>query len=94
MNKTIELIGSSDVQNQLVEHINSKRKQLKLSRASLAVRSGVPASTIKKFETTHQISFRQFILLWQSVDSLDKLLGLIHDDVFVPKTIEDIINHE
>ncbi|WP_328987809.1 hypothetical protein [Thiorhodovibrio winogradskyi] len=46
--------------------IKTQRKTLKLSRQALAARSTVPAPTIKKFETTGQISLRQFLLLWQN----------------------------
>jgi ribosome-binding protein aMBF1 (putative translation factor) len=67
---TFSLITANDVQQQLAQAVRKKRKQLKLSRDALAKKSTVPASTIKKFETTGQISLRQFILLWQCVDSL------------------------
>lgn len=92
--KILTLIGPTDVQVHLTEFIKSKRKKLKLSRAALAIRSGVPASTIKKFEKTSQISLRQFILLFQSVDSLDKLMLITQEDKFIPKTMEEIINYE
>lgn len=57
----------------------------------LADRSSVPASTIKKFETTGQISLRQFILLWQSIDSLDALADLTRESETLPATIEEVL---
>lgn len=92
--KVLSLTSPTDVQKYLADYIKSNRKQLKLSRARLAERSGVPASTIKKFETTCQISLRQFILLWHSVDSLDKLIQVAKKSEFTPKTMEEIINYE
>ena len=94
MNEILKLFSASDIQGQLAEFIKNKRKTLKLSRAALAERSGVAASTIKKFETTNQISLRQFILLFQTVDNLDKLISITKQDKFIPKTMEDIVNYD
>jgi len=88
------LLNANDVQQELARTIKRLRKQQKLSRVALAVRSGVPASTIKKFETTNQISLRQFILLWQTVGNLDKLMGITKKEASIPKSIQDVINHE
>jgi len=75
MNK-LSLLSASDVQKSLCEWLVSQRKKSKLSREKLAQRSTVPASTIKKFETTGQISLRQFVLLWQTLDELKRLSAL------------------
>lgn len=66
----ISLLSVHDVQTHLAEAIRIRRKALRWSRQTLAERSLVPASTIKKFETTGQISLRQFLLLWQCIDQL------------------------
>jgi len=58
----LSLTSANDVQQKLALVVRDKRKQLKLSREALAKISTVPASTIKKFETTAQISLRQFIV--------------------------------
>ena len=71
MNK-MSLFSAADVQTSLQEWLIAQRKAQKLSRDRLAEISTVPSSTIKKFETTGQISFRQFLLLWQSVDDLQR----------------------
>ncbi|WPL17290.1 hypothetical protein Thiowin_02291 [Thiorhodovibrio winogradskyi] len=62
----LSLYSTVDVQLALSAWIKTQRKTLKLSRQALAARSTVPAPTIKKFETTGQISLRQFLLLWQN----------------------------
>ena len=67
------LLDDTDVSQAYAEHLRGLRKKAKLSREALARRSCVPASTIKKFELTGQISFRQLLLLWQTLDSLDTL---------------------
>ena len=90
----LSLTTANDVQQQLSQAVRKKRKQLKLSREALAKKSTVPASTIKKFETTAQISLRQFILLWQCVDSLESLVQLSKDPEYQPVSIDEVLNQE
>ena len=82
----LSLLSTTDVQESLCQWITSQRKASKLSREKLAQRSTVPASTIKKFETTGQISLRQFLLLWQSVDELKRLNDLTRKSTQANKT--------
>ncbi|MEA3641807.1 MAG: XRE family transcriptional regulator [Lamprobacter sp.] len=85
------LHSAADVQQSLSAWIKARRRMLKLSRNALAARSTVPAPTIKKFETTGQISLRQFLLLWQSVDDLSRLQGLTDPPPKVPASIEEVL---
>ncbi len=85
------LLTANDVQQQLAQAVRHKRKQLKLSRNALAELSTVPVSTIKKFETTSQISLRQFILIWQCVDSLENLAELCKEPTLSPTTIDEVL---
>jgi hypothetical protein len=87
----LSLLSADDTQQQLAQAVWDKRKLLKLSRNALAERSTVPASTIKKFETTAQISLRQFILLWQCVDSLENLVALIKQQENKPSSIDEVL---
>ena len=53
----------------------------------------MPAATIKKFELTGQISLRQFLLLWQSLDDLQALYVLTTGAArLAPQSIEDVLN--
>ena len=87
----LSLLTPADTQGQLAASVQKKRKAKKWSRQALAERSSVPASTIKKFETTGQISLKQFILLWQSVDRLDAVVALTHESEPVPSSIEEVL---
>jgi len=87
----LTLLSADDTQQQLAQAVLHKRKIMKLSRNALAERSTVPASTIKKFETTAQISLRQFILLWQSVDSLENLVAVIKQPENKPRSIDEVL---
>ncbi len=91
---TLSLLSATDVQTSLCALLVSNRKALKLSREKLAVCSTVPATTIKKFETTGQISFRQFIMLWQCLDDLTRLNALTKPSARVnqpPRTIDEVL---
>ncbi|NQY63234.1 MAG: transcriptional regulator [Alteromonadaceae bacterium] len=91
----LSLISTSDVQESLCEWLFKQRKLLKLSRNKLAERSTVPAPTIKKFETTGQISLRQFLLLWQCLDDLSRLNDLTLQSSKIiakpPLSIEEVL---
>ncbi|MTI12308.1 helix-turn-helix domain-containing protein [Sansalvadorimonas verongulae] len=90
------LVTAPDVQQQLADTVRAQRKAKKLSRKALAGLSTVPEATIKKFETTGQISLRQFLLLWQSVAGLTALSELIKETGNPskhtrPRTIDDVL---
>lgn len=86
----LSLTTPFEVQQALALKIKIARKAKKHSRAKLAEISTVPAPTIKKFETTGQISLRQFILLWQSVADLAELDDLGKPQTKTPKTPKSI----
>ena len=88
----LSLLTAADVQQHLAATIRKKREQQKLSRRVLAERSTVPEPTIKKFETTGQISLRQFILLWQCVDRLESLDALSKISPEAPRSIDEVLN--
>ncbi|MGK0404625.1 helix-turn-helix domain-containing protein [Alcanivorax borkumensis] len=91
------LIDDTDVQQAFAAHLRRLRRQAKLSRDALAERSGVPASTIKKFELTGQISFRQLLLLWQSLDDLRRLYALTRhspDQAEMPSSIDEVLGDD
>lgn len=91
------LLDDIDVSQAFAAHLRHLREQAKLSRDALAQRSCVPAPTIKKFELTGQISLRQLLLLWQSLDSLDRLYALTQPNtnrLSVPTSIEEVLKDE
>lgn len=87
----LSLVSPAEVQEQLSAAVKRQRKALKLSREALARTSTVPASTIKRFETTGQISLRQFILLWQCVDELERLAALGKVREPIPRSIDEVL---
>lgn len=93
--KYLTFLTDYDVQYNLAQHLQKLRKSAKLSRDAMAKKSTVPASTIKKFETTGQISLRQFLLLWQSLEDLNKINNLTKiTNNLQPKTIDEVLNSD
>ncbi|MGB0833332.1 MAG: helix-turn-helix domain-containing protein [Psychrobium sp.] len=88
------LLIESDIQSAFASYLRKLRENENLSRAALAARSTVPAATIKKFELTGQISFRQLLLLWQSLDDLNRLYQLTQqatEHEKMPQSIEEVL---
>ncbi|SFR58951.1 helix-turn-helix transcriptional regulator [Thiomicrospira sp. ALE5] len=90
----LTLLDDTDVSQAYAAYLRGLRQQAKLSRAALAERSCVPAATIKKFELTGKISFRQLLLLWQTLDSLDRLYQLTQSNIArdtMPSSIDEVL---
>ena len=85
------LTTPADVQRRFADALRQRRKSRQLSRATLARQSTVPVSTIKRFETTGEISLRQFILLWQCVDDLSALAALAAERPAPPRSIDEVL---
>ena len=90
--ESLTYLTAADLQQRLAGKVRLLRRRQRWSRQALAERSTVPASTIKKFETSGQISLRQFILLWQCVDSLDSLSRLTVVSEEEPRSISDVLS--
>ena len=91
------LLDEAEVQQAFAAHLRGLREQAKLSREALAERSSVPAATIKKFERTGQIAFRQLLLLWQSLDDLQRLYALTQPEskgAALPSSIDEVLSDE
>ena len=87
----LSLTTPADVQQQLAHALKRQRREMDLSRAELARLSTVPAPTLKRFETTGEISLRQFILLWHCVDDLDRLAALGSPAERPPRSIDEVL---
>ena len=71
--------STAQVAKELAVNLKNKRKWMKHSRDKAAELSGVPAPTIRKFEDSGDISFRQLLMLSQVYGDLscfDNLFSL------------------
>lgn len=89
----LSLYTAFDVQLELKDFIKQRRKQQKLSVEALAECSGVPYSTIRKFENTGNISLRQFLMLLESVGSLHDIQKLTKQTNQEPMSIDEVLRN-
>ncbi|MCY3812766.1 MAG: helix-turn-helix domain-containing protein [Gammaproteobacteria bacterium] len=87
----LPLHTARDVQTSLAAAARDRREARGYSRAALARLSTVPAATIKRFETTGQISLRQFLLIWQCVDRLERVASLCDLPPSLPQSIDEVL---
>ncbi|PJC86564.1 transcriptional regulator [Vibrio sp. HA2012] len=89
----LSLYTAYDLQMELKEFLISARKKDKLSVQKLADLSGVPYATIRKFESTGNISLRQFLQIVEVLGDLKKLKDLTKPSEPEFKSIEDVLQH-
>jgi transcriptional regulator with XRE-family HTH domain len=87
----LSLYTAFDLQMELKEYLKSARKKDKLSVKKMADLSGVPYSTIRKFESSGNISLRQFLMLYETVGDLRKVKELTKLPEPEFKSIEDVL---
>jgi transcriptional regulator with XRE-family HTH domain len=73
------------VTDNLIEREKKRRKQLKLSREALSVKSGVTYASIRRFETTGEISLSSLMKIAQALDALDDF-----NQLFKHKVVTDL----
>jgi transcriptional regulator with XRE-family HTH domain len=71
-----------DIQKQMASDLKRVRLETKgWKRDTLAEKSGVPSSTIKRFESTGEISLRQVLMLAHALDMLDRFTDILTTDI-------------
>ena len=73
----------------LAENLKTRRLERKLSTKSLSAMSGVPASTIQRFELKHSISLESYVKLAKALGYSEELMQLLAE----PKhdTMEELL---
>lgn len=64
------------IQREIAERARARRKELHLSQAALAERSGVSLGSIKRFEREHEISLASLVRLSIALDCREDFDGL------------------
>jgi transcriptional regulator with XRE-family HTH domain len=70
----------NSVQLALKEKIKLIRRNQKISQEELAHRSGVSFGSVKRFETTGQISMESFLKLLHVLDRLDEMGRILNSN--------------
>ena len=71
----MSVISIAKAQKQLAENTRARRLQMDLTQEGLAVRSGVPVRTLRKFEQEGTISLESFLKLYAALGGIDRLIS-------------------
>lgn len=71
------LISLSKAQKKIVDHVRDRRLLMELSQEGLAERSGVPLSTLRKFEQKGVISLESFLKLLFVVGGVEEIINVL-----------------
>lgn len=74
---------------QLAENLKARRLEKKLSTKSLAEMSGVPASSIQRFELKHAISLESYVKLAKALGYSEEMMQLLAEPKY--DTMEELL---
>ena len=73
----------------LAENLKARRLERKLSTKSLSAMSGVPASSIQRFELKHSISLESYVKLAKALGYSNELMQLLAEPKY--DTMEELL---
>ena len=74
---------------QLAGNLRARRLEKKISTKTLAAMSGVPASTIQRFELKHAISLESFVRLAKALGYSEEIMQLLAEPKY--DTMEELL---
>ena len=87
-------ISSSKAQKKIAENVRERRLQMDLTQEGLAERSGVPLSTLRKFEQKGNISLESFLKLLSVIGGIEKVINALKPNIPNFKSIDDVLKTE
>lgn len=84
-------ISSSKAQKKLVQNIRERRLQMEFTQEGLAERSGVPLSTLRKFEQKGSISLESFLKLLAVIGGLEEMIDALKPNKPNFKSIDEVL---
>lgn len=87
-------ISLSKVQRKIVENIRDRRLQMELTQEGLSERSGVPLSTLRKFEQKGVISLDSFLKILSVVGGLDEMIEALKPKQQHFKSLDEVLKTE
>lgn len=87
-------ISLEKAQKKLVQNIRGRRLLMELTQEGLSERSGVPLSTLRKFEQKGLISLDSFLKILSVVGGLEEMMNLLKPTKPNFKSIDDVLKSE
>ena len=81
----------SKAQKTLVQNVRERRLQMDLTQEGLAERSGVPLSTLRKFEQKGSISLESFLKLLSVIGGLEEVINALKPNKPNFKSIDEVL---
>ena len=79
----VGVLTEQSVVNGIVERVKKKRKQMKISQRELSQKSGVTYSSVRRFETTGEISLSSLLKIAHALEALKDFEGLFKGQAIV-----------
>lgn len=73
----------------MAKNLKTRRLEKKLSTKSLSAMSGVPASTIQRFELKHVISLESYVKLAKALGYAEEMMNLLAEPKY--DTMEELL---
>lgn len=87
-------ISISKAQDKLVQTVRERRLQMDLTQEGLAERSGVPLSTLRKFEQKGLISLDSFLKILSVIGGLGEMIEVLNPKQNTFKSIDEVLKIE
>lgn len=87
-------ISLKKAQKNLVQNIRERRLLMELTQEGLSERSGVPLSTLRKFEQKGLISLDSFLKILSVVGGLEEIMNVLKPTKPRFKSIDDVLKLE
>ncbi|MDO5016994.1 MAG: helix-turn-helix transcriptional regulator [Porphyromonas sp.] len=84
-----EPISASDIQKKLSANCRARRLEKNMSQKMLSVVSGVPLSTVQRFEHIGEISLASFVKIGRALGYAEELTALMDQPKY--DTIDDMV---
>lgn len=77
----VDALTEQSVLSGIIEKVKQRRKELKLTQQSLARKSGVSYASIRRFETTGEISFSSLLKIANALNALADFNMLFNNEI-------------
>ena len=84
----------SKLHGEIVGNIRDRRLQMDLTQEGLSKRSGVPLSTLRKFEQKGTISLVSFLKILSVVGGLEEMVDVLKPKEHHFKSIDEVLGSE
>lgn len=83
LSEFIDVTTVDSVKKVIVDNIKKRRKEKKISQKELSIRSGVTYASIRRFETTGEISFSSLLEIANALDCLENFNQLFSKKLII-----------